>query len=68
MMHTFFNKINCSIIHKKNKIKINFITKKVEKDLKKFIFIKNISKKNIEIKFNRKRSLNLQFLKTIKKI
>jgi hypothetical protein len=67
MINNFFNKINCSVIHKKKKIKINFIKKKIEKGLKKFIFIKNITRNNIEIAFNRKKSLNNQFLRIIKK-
>ena len=67
MINNFFNKINCAITHKKRKIKINFIKKKIEKSLKKFIFIKNISKENIEMAFNRKKSLNIHFLRTIKK-
>ena len=67
MINNFFNKINCALIHKKKKIKINFIKKKIEKNLKKFIFIKSINKENMEITFNRKKSLNIQFLRIIKK-
>ena len=67
MINNFFNKKNCELIQKKKKIKINFIKKKIEKNLKKFIFIKNINKENMEMTFNRKKSLNIQFLRIIKK-
>lgn len=67
MLNHFFNKINCAIIHKKNKLKINFIKKKIEKNLKKTMFIKSISRKKIELNFTKKKSINMYILKIFKK-
>ena len=62
-----FNKFVVSVKHKKNKIKLNFINNSIKNKFKNLIMIQSFENKNIEINFNKKKSINNLILKQIKK-
>jgi len=62
-----FNKFVVSVKHKKNKIKLNFINNSIKNKFKNLTMIQSFENKNVEINFNKKKSINNLILKQIKK-
>nr|YP_003734442.1 Ymf79 [Paramecium caudatum]CAZ66821.1 Ymf79 [Paramecium caudatum] len=66
-MKKIFNKFVVSVKHKKNKIKLNFINNSIKNKFKNLTMIQSFENKNVEINFNKKKSINNLILKQIKK-